>query len=132
MEQQFFLSVPYSPGNYLNPVQLASKISKTASYESLTLEEKVQRLEKGLEKIQNNIPNVNNCKEVFFQTIMNLMNNSEDFMKDFYEESPDYFTNESILSMMQTLSWLSYPDNIKKDILDKDLENYFEISSNDM
>ena len=132
MEQQFFLSAPYNPGQYLNPVQLASKISKTSSYENLTLEEKVQRLEKGLEKIQNNTPDVKNCKEVFFQTIMNLMNNSEDYLKDFYEESPDYFINESILSMMQTLSWLSYPDNIKKEILDKDLENYFETSSNEM
>ena len=129
MEQQFFLSAPYNPGQYLNPVQLASKIYKTSSYENITLEEKVKRLEKGLEKLQKNMPNVDNCKEVFFQTIMNLMNNSELHLKDFYEESPDYFTNESILSMMQTLSWLSYPDNIKKEILDKDIENYFDTSN---
>ena len=53
------------------------------------------------------------------------MNNSEEFMKEFYEESPDYYQNESILSMMQTLSWLSKSDHIKKEILDADLENYF-------
>ncbi len=126
MEQQFFLSKPpYTPGNFMNPLSLASNINKTPSYENLTLEEKVNRLEKGLENIQNSLPSVNNCKDVFFQTIMDQMNNSEEFMKEFYEESPDYYQNDSILSMMETLSWLSKKDNIKKDILDADIENYF-------
>ena len=126
MEQQFFLSKPpYTPGKYMNPLELASNINKTSSYENLTLEEKVKRLEKGLENIQNSLPSVNNCKDVFFQTIMEQMNNSEEFMKEFYEESPDYYQNESILTMMETLSWLAKKDNVKKEILDADIENYF-------
>ena len=126
MEQQFFLSnPPYTPGKFMNPIDLASNINKTSSYENLSLEEKVNRLEKGLENIQNSFSSVKDCKDVFFQTIMDLMNNSEDFMKEFYEESPDYYQNESILSMMETLSWLSKKDNIKKEILDADIENYF-------
>ena len=126
MEQQFFLSnPPYAPGKFMNPLDLASSINKTSSYENLSLEEKVNRLEKGLENIQNSFPSVKECKDVFFQTIMNHMNQTEDFMKDFYEESPDYYQNESILSMMQTLSWLVTKDNDKKELLDTDLENYF-------
>ena len=126
MEQQFFLSnPPYTPGKFMNPLDLASNINKTPSYENLSLEEKVKRLEKGLENIQNSFPSVKDCKDVFFQTIMNRINQSEDFMKDFYEESPDYYQNESILSMMQTLSWLAMKDTDKKELLDTDLENYF-------
>ena len=126
MEQQFFLSSPsYTPGKFMNPLELASNINKTSSYENLTLEEKVKRLENGIINIQNSLPSVDNCKDVFFQTIMDLMNNSEEFMKEFYEESPDYYQNESILSMMETLSWLAKKDNVKKEILDADIENYF-------
>ena len=126
MEQQFFLSnPPYTPGKFMNPIDLASNINKTSSYENLSLEEKVNRLEKGLENIQNSFSTVKDCKDVFFQSIMNRINQSEDFMKDFYEESPDYYQNDSILSMMETLSWLAMKDTDKKELLDTDLENYF-------
>lgn len=125
MEQQFFLSIPpYTPGKFMNPLDLTSNINKT-SYENLTLEEKVNRLEKGLENIQYSLPSIDLCKEVFFQAILDYMKNSEDYMKKFYEESPDYLQNNNILSMMETLSWLSKSDHKKKEILDDELENYF-------
>ena len=57
------------------------------------------------------------------------MNNSENYMKDFYEESPYYYQNDSILSMMETLSWLSKSYDVKKELLDSDLENYFSNDS---
>ena len=130
MEQQFFLSnPPYTPGKFMNPLELASNINKTSSYENLSLEEKVNRLEKGIENIQNSFPSVKDCKDVFFKTILDLMNNSENYMEDFYEESPDYYQNDSILSMMETLSWLSKSYDVKKELLDADLENYFSKDS---
>ena len=126
MEQQFFLSnPPYTPGKFMNPNDLASKINKTSSYENISLEKKVNRLEKGIENIQNSLPPVKECKDVFFKTILYIMKNSEDYMKKFYEESPDYLQNNNILSMMETLSWLSKSDHKKKEILDDELENYF-------
>ena len=42
-------------------------------------------------------------------------------MKDFYEESPDYQPD----NMFDTLIWLSHSDEEKNDILDKELEEYF-------
>ena len=126
MEQQFFLSnPPYTPGKFMNPIDLASKINKTSSYENISLEKKVNRLEKGIENIQNSLPPVKECKDVFLKTILYIMKNSEDYMKKFYEESPDYLQNNNILSMMETLSWLSKSDHKKKEILDDELENYF-------
>ena len=87
MEQQFFLSnPPYTPGKFMNPIDLASKINKTSSYENISLEKKVNRLEKGIENIQNSLPPVKECKDVFLKTILYSMKNSEDYMKKFYEE----------------------------------------------
>ena len=45
----------------------------------------------------------------------------EEYMKDFYDESPDYHTN----NMVNALIWLSYSDLEKKKILDDELEDYF-------
>ena len=47
--------------------------------------------------------------------------NKEEYMKDFYEESPDYHTN----NMVNALIWLSYSESEKKKILDEELDDYF-------
>ena len=61
---------------------------------------------------------------IFKNTIQKHIDNDES-KYDFFNESPDYNENNSILSMMETLSWLSYSDKIKKELLDKELEEYF-------
>ena len=120
--QTFFTN----PTHFWSPLDLASvsKINRTPSYEKLSLEEKVKKLENNLIEIQNNLPNSENCKKVFQDTIQKHINEDES-KYDFFNESPDYNENNSIIKMMETLSWLSYTDKIKKDLLDKELEEYF-------
>ncbi len=112
-----------NPTHFWSPLDLA-KLNKTPSYEKLSLEEKVQKLENNLIKIQNNLPNSENCKKVFQDTIQKHINEDES-KYDFFNESPDYNENNSIIKMIETLSWLSYTDKIKKNLLDKELEEYF-------
>ena len=49
-----------------------------------------------------------------------------DFMKDLYAESPTYFENDSLKGMLETFVWMSYSDSEKKRILDADLDAYFK------
>ena len=123
MNNQTFFT---NPTHFWSPIDLANmtKLNKTPSYEKLSLEEKVQKLENNLIEIQNNLPNSENCKSVFLNAIQKHVNNDES-KYDFFNESPDYNENNSIIKMMETLAWLSYTDKIKKDLLDKELEEYF-------
>ena len=50
-----------------------------------------------------------------------ISDNSSEYMKDFYEESSNYQPD----NMFDTLIWLSYSNKEKKDILDRELEEYF-------
>jgi hypothetical protein len=75
--------------------------------------------------------NIEGCKDIFFQRIMYLINNddeSETYLKNFYEESPRFMENNDFMSMFETLGWLSYPVSVKEDLLDADLDNYFSVS----
>lgn len=123
MNNQTFFT---NPTHFWSPLDLASvsKINRTPSYEKLSLEEKVKKLENNLIEIQINLPNTENCKSVFINAIQKHVNNDES-KYDFFNESPDYNENNSIIKMMETLAWLSYTDKIKKDLLDKELEEYF-------
>ena len=47
--------------------------------------------------------------------------NKEEYMKDFYEESPDYHIN----NMFDSLIWISYSNTEKNKILDEELDDYF-------
>ena len=115
-----------SNSQFWNPLDLAiSPINKTISYEKLTLEEKVQKMENNLIDIQNNLSSDSeNCKTLFKNAIQLHINNDEN-KYDYFDESPDYNENDSILKMMKTLAWLSYSDEIKKELLDNELKEYF-------
>lgn len=55
--------------------------------------------------------------------------NSEDislFMREFYSESPSWFTNTDIDTMKNTIHWSTMNDNQKHKLLDQDLSEYFE------
>ena len=50
---------------------------------------------------------------------------NETFLREFYQESPDYMTNSDFVSMFKTLHWLSLSNVSKKKILDDELDDYF-------
>ena len=116
---------PSEPKNYWNAIDLTKSISRTPSFESLSKEEQIQkrldRMETAVKEC-NNIVNIhNNNVDKFNKRINEIINNSSHYMKEFYEESPDYQPDY----MFDTLIWLSHSDKEKKDILDKELEEYF-------
>jgi len=131
MNNLFLQPPPHSNDNYWNPLQLVTSptLKKTSSYETLSLEDKVLRLEKDIKQIQNSNIVIGESKNIFFKRIMNLLNENEseelNYLKEFYEESPNFKENNDLLSMINNLSWLSYNDKIKKNILDEDIINYF-------
>jgi len=59
--------------------------------------------------------------------IMEILNNQDIHFvtREFYAESANWYTNEDMKSMIDTLVWLSYTEQEKKDILNKDIDNYF-------
>ena len=120
-----YLNTSYVSPSYWNPISLASTINRTPSFESLSTEEKLTRR---LETMENVVEECKNIVEVhnknihyFNKRIDELCVNKQEYMKDFYNESPDYHTN----NMVNALIWLSYSDTEKKKILDDELDDYF-------
>ena len=60
------------------------------------------------------------------EKIMGLLDNQETdlYLREHYAESPNYYGNQDEENMIETLIWLSHSDKDKKDILDKELEEY--------
>ena len=120
---QFMMNPTVAP--YWNPITLASNITKTPSYESLSTEDKLKRrldrIETAVGDCNYIINNHNENIEKFMNRIKTISDNSPQYMKEFYEESPDYQPD----NMFNTLIWLSHSNEEKKDILDKELEEYF-------
>ena len=58
--------------------------------------------------------------------IMGLLDNQETdiYLREHYAESPNYYGNQDEETMIETLIWLSHSDEDKKNILDKELEEY--------
>ena len=54
--------------------------------------------------------------------IIEIIENSEEYLRDFYDESPNYTFNKEYVNK---LIWLTYSDKEKKEILDEELEEYF-------
>ena len=46
--------------------------------------------------------------------------------REFYSESSNWYNNENIMSMVDTLMWLTNNEKEKKDILDNELDEYFQ------
>lgn len=111
---------------YWNPISLTASIKKTASYESLSDEEKLQRRVKKIEGVVEQCNHIHSIMNDFEQKFNNRMeeisNNSCNFIKEFYEESPNYQSD----NMFDTLIWLSYSDKEKKNILDDELKMYYQ------
>ena len=60
------------------------------------------------------------------EKIMALLDNQETdiYLREHYAESPNYYGNQDEENMIETLIWLSHSDEEKKDILDKELDEY--------
>ena len=68
--------------------------------------------------VLQNIENLNS----YHTRIIEMIEKSDDYLKDFYEESPNYTYNKEFVNK---LIWLTYSDKEKKHMLDKELEEYF-------
>ena len=60
-----------------------------------------------------------------------MSEDTPDYMRDMYIESPNYLEADSLLRMLKTYHWLSLTDKQKKDKLDDQLEAYFDVYSDD-
>lgn len=120
-----YINSSNTASNYWNPISLASTINRTPSFETLSPEDKLKRrldtMETAVEECKNILEIHNKNIHSFKNRIDEICVNKEEYMKDFYEESPDYNTN----NMIDALIWLSYSDSEKNKILDNELEDYF-------
>ena len=64
---------------------------------------------------------MNDFEQKFNNRMEEISDNSCTFMKEFYEESPNY----NSANMFDALIWLSHSNIEKKDILDNELDKYF-------
>ena len=68
--------------------------------------------------VLQNIENMN----TYNTRIIEIIENSEEYLGDFYNESPNYTFNKEYV---KKLIWLTYSDKEKKDRLDDELDEYF-------
>ena len=60
--------------------------------------------------------------------MMKILNNQEISVveREFYSESSNWYTNTDFKNVIDTLVWLSYSDDEKKETLDNELDDYFK------
>tara|TARA_B100000902_G_C27269985_1_gene895789 strand:- start:812 stop:1162 length:351 start_codon:yes stop_codon:yes gene_type:complete len=111
---------------YWDPFKLAKSIQKTPSYESLSEEGKLKRrldkMEDAVKQCDNIVKIHNNNIQKYNNRMNDIINNSEEDIRDFYIDSP-LFDNQN---MFESLIWLSLSNKEKKKILDDDIDNYFK------
>jgi len=69
-----------------------------------------------------------NLQNNYREHMMNILNDQHISYVDreFYSESPNWYTNQDPKNIVDTLLWLSLTDTEKKEILDNDLDDYFK------
>ena len=67
-----------------------------------------------------------NLQTQFHLRMSKLMNNINIplYLKEHYSESPNWKNNNDHNSMINTLIWMTYSNEEKKEILDEELEDY--------
>ena len=78
-----------------------------------------------IKKILLHLENTNNLSLYYYMLENLLSNNENNWIRDFYEESPNWGMNIDLINITKTIQWASLDDNNKKEILDKDIESYF-------
>ena len=66
-------------------------------------------------------------QDIYNKRIMEILNNLDIpiLEREFYSESGNWFQNNDFENMIHTLVWLSRNNKEKKEILDEDLNDYF-------
>jgi len=62
------------------------------------------------------------------EKIESVLDNQETplFLREFYAESPNWYTNQNIYHLIDTLVWLTYTDQEKENKLNEEIEEYFK------
>ena len=65
--------------------------------------------------------------DIYNKRIMEILNNQDIpiLEREFYSESGNWFTNNDFENMIETLVWLSRNNEEKKEILNNELDDYF-------
>lgn len=66
-------------------------------------------------------------QDIYRERIMEILNNLEIpiLEREFYSESGNWYQNNDFENMIHTLVWLTRTNEEKKEILDEDLNDYF-------
>lgn len=66
-------------------------------------------------------------QDIYRERIMEILNNLDIpiLEREFYSESGNWFQNNDYENMIHTLVWLTRTNKEKKEILDEDLNDYF-------
>ena len=84
-----------------------------------------------MDSTANQIDQMNKIKnhlvQCYSERINTLLDNRDVpiFLREFYSESPNWYTNQDILNVIDTFYWMSHTEQEKEDILNNDLQNYF-------
>ena len=67
-------------------------------------------------------------QEKYRDCMMKILNNQEISVveREFYSESSNWYTNNNFKNIIDTLVWLTYSENVKKEILYNELDDYFK------
>ena len=104
--------IPITLSSYIN-------VSNEKNSQNYFLNKRIENLEYQLDEmkvIQENI------KNIYFKRIYDLK------QIEFYNESPNWNENKNIINMVDTLSWISYNNKEKKQLLDNDIINFMNIN----
>ena len=65
--------------------------------------------------------------DIYNKRIMEILNNQDIpiLEREFYSESGNWFQNNDFENMIETLVWLSRTNEEKKEILNNELDDYF-------
>ena len=65
--------------------------------------------------------------DIYRERIMEILNNQDIpiLEREFYSESGNWYQNNDFQDMIDTLVWLSRNNEEKKEILNEDLDDYF-------
>mgnify|MGYP003336212193 FL=1 len=66
-------------------------------------------------------------QDIYRERIMEILNNLDIpiLEREFYSESGNWYQNNDFENMIHTLVWLTRTNEEKKEILDEDLNDYF-------
>lgn len=66
--------------------------------------------------------------QTYKERMDSILDNQETplFLREFYSESPNWYTNQNIYDFIDTLSWLSYTDQEKEERLNEEIEEYLK------